>query len=268
MRETSVQFGRSQSLVGTICLAEEQSADVGLLLLNAGIVSRVGPHRVNVRLARRAAQLGFSSIRFDLSGQGDSSSVVDASSYRQQASIDISAAMDTLSHHANVSRFALFGICSGADNGYTAALEDPRIVSVMMYDPIVFPTFRWRAKAAWSKFAKYGLIGSWKRFRAIRMAGNDAGGDFDSLNAGRPLPHLENYCNQLRQLVQRGVSVRLVYSGSTVDQSEFDHQKNTIIKKVDGGDRLNFEVLPEADHVFSSYDSQQTLMSRFERWLA
>ena len=42
------------------------------VFLSAGLLHRVGPHGLHVRLARELAQMGFSSLRVDLAGTGDS----------------------------------------------------------------------------------------------------------------------------------------------------------------------------------------------------
>ncbi|HEY5972738.1 MAG TPA: hypothetical protein VIT22_12400, partial [Pseudoxanthomonas sp.] len=42
-----------------------------VVLLNAGLIHRVGPFRLYVRLARELAESGFDVLRFDLPGIGD-----------------------------------------------------------------------------------------------------------------------------------------------------------------------------------------------------
>ena len=75
MSESTILFGSKGGLVGTLALPDEGNdghADIGFLFLNAGVVHRVGPHRINVRIARQLAARGIPSIRFDLCGHGDS----------------------------------------------------------------------------------------------------------------------------------------------------------------------------------------------------
>ena len=57
MIEQSLIFGPERHLVGTVTLPEQPVVgQVMLLLTNAGVIPRVGPHRVNVKLARHFAQ--------------------------------------------------------------------------------------------------------------------------------------------------------------------------------------------------------------------
>ena len=59
MHELAVSFGPLKHLSGTLALPDELApAGVGFVMLNAGVVHRIGPHRFNVRLARRLADQG------------------------------------------------------------------------------------------------------------------------------------------------------------------------------------------------------------------
>ena len=54
--ETTVCFGPEQGLVGVLASPPGGSdARVGCLLLNVGVNHRIGPRRINVKLARRFA---------------------------------------------------------------------------------------------------------------------------------------------------------------------------------------------------------------------
>jgi hypothetical protein len=74
VKERAHTFGSHQGLVGITC---EPDAGPGLdlpgfIFFNIGLNHRVGPQRVQVELARALAVQGFASLRFDLSGLGDS----------------------------------------------------------------------------------------------------------------------------------------------------------------------------------------------------
>src|SRR5438045_1954876 len=75
MREEAVLFGEFRSLVGIVTEPTTQHphlARQAVILLNPGIVHRVGPGRIYVKIARALAKMGFVILRFDLSGIGDS----------------------------------------------------------------------------------------------------------------------------------------------------------------------------------------------------
>jgi hypothetical protein len=73
VREEAILFGASKSLVGVVTdPAENGKTRPAVILLNSGIIHRVGPNRLYVTLARRLARVGFVVLRYDHSGIGDS----------------------------------------------------------------------------------------------------------------------------------------------------------------------------------------------------
>ena len=123
--EQAVTFGPDATLIGVYNPAAA-SADVCCLLINAGVLHRIGPHRLNVKIARSLAQGGVASLRFDLSGRGDSRATAGTNSYSEQAVHDLRAAMDFVQRNGGPRRFIVFGICSGAVNAFQIAVADPR----------------------------------------------------------------------------------------------------------------------------------------------
>src|SRR5438477_12025633 len=69
MREQAVVFGESNSLIGIVTDPSEPSRtlNTGVILLNPGVVHRVAPGRVYVKIARALAGAGFVVLPFDLS---------------------------------------------------------------------------------------------------------------------------------------------------------------------------------------------------------
>lgn len=239
---------------------------LGLLLLNAGLVHRVGPHRINVKLARLAARHGVPSLRFDLSGRGDSGPGERSKDFRAQAVADIRIALSALAEHAGTRRHVLFGICSGADDGVAAAVDDTGIASVVLFDPYVFPTLRWRARIYASKLRKFRLLGGLaylrnQRFERTAYEDNVLG------NFGRETPPIEEFARTLRALCDRGVAVRLVYSGSSLDARDFATQRRILLGRYNLAGAVATEFLPDVDHVVTSISSQRRLTERFGEWL-
>jgi hypothetical protein len=65
-QDPQVQTSSRPSRAPTKTRREERS------MSNAGMLHRVGPYRLHVRLARDLARMGFSSLRVDLADTGDS----------------------------------------------------------------------------------------------------------------------------------------------------------------------------------------------------
>jgi len=111
------------------------SPRLAAVLLNAGAVRRIGPHRMWVQAARRWAALGVPTLRFDAIGLGDSDSdqksyVRDGDFYREAAASQVIAALDALQARGVGDSFVVAGLCSGAYWGLHAALADTRIRSL------------------------------------------------------------------------------------------------------------------------------------------
>ena len=99
IREKVVRFGKSSPLVG---IASEPPASrvapekPAVLLLNSGILHRVGACRFHVSLARRLAEQGTHALRFDFSGIGDSEVRRDDLSFERSAILEVREGMDHL----------------------------------------------------------------------------------------------------------------------------------------------------------------------------
>src|SRR6185295_15161162 len=76
LTEEPLQFGQGGRLFGILTLPSMTARNAQELpvfvYLTAGLLHRVGPYRLHVRLARELAHMGFSSLRVDLAGTGDS----------------------------------------------------------------------------------------------------------------------------------------------------------------------------------------------------
>lgn len=116
------------------------------IILNAGIVHRVGPFRLHVDIARQLAAAGYSTLRIDLSGLGDSLPRTEKLDGEKRSVLDVSDAMNFLQRHHAQDKFVLLGLCSGAFNAHQVAVKDSRIVGAVFLDGIVFRTmgYFWR----------------------------------------------------------------------------------------------------------------------------
>ena len=113
-----------------------------VLMWNVGPLHRVGPHRMNVELARQLATVGVSSLRFDLSGLGDRVPARSGALTRDRAVADVREAMDYLAQRCGATRFVLVGHCSSADNAHRAAVVDTRVQGAVLIDGYSYVTWR------------------------------------------------------------------------------------------------------------------------------
>ena len=142
LTEEPLQFGEGGRLFGILTLPSMPPRNPHELpvfvILSAGLLHRVGPYRLHVRLARELAQMGFTSLRVDLAGTGDSPPRPGLTN-QQSVAADFAEILGILDSRLGRLPLVLAGLCSGADNAMTLALSEPRVVGMVLLDPICFP---------------------------------------------------------------------------------------------------------------------------------
>ena len=138
MKEQALSFGPDRSLIGILTDPPREARGGGrpaFLFLNSGVLHRVGPNRLHVKLARELAAAGFPGLRFDLSGIGDSPASGGAEGLADRFVRETQEAMDFLKAARNIDRFVLLGNCSGAGVAFLTALADERVCGAAMINP-------------------------------------------------------------------------------------------------------------------------------------
>lgn len=275
MIESPQQFGPDKALVGVFTQPDRSGngpyAGTALILFNAGVLPRIGPHRLNVKLARAAAAAGMASLRFDLSGQGDSRGGGGTGDYLAQAVSDIRAAMDHVEATHGICRFVVLGICSGAVNAYWTALADSRVAGVLLFDGYWYRS-RWtRLVRNWKRAkgqtwpARFGALGR----RLFRVRGDPAveerqGGIFDEGTAKEPTA--DEFASSMQKLVDRGVSVQIVYSGSVIDCYSYSGQFVHVFGRYPFSRRVTCSFCPDIDHTFVTIEGQIRMIQLTLDW--
>lgn len=134
-QETALHFSAGhQQLCGIFTPGQR---DTALLVVVGGPQYRIGSHRQFVKLCRAVAQQQFASLRFDVSGMGDSAGPVSLF-YNQQT--DIQAAIDELFKlQPQLQSVVLWGLCDGASAILLSQLHqpDPRVTGMVLLNPWV-----------------------------------------------------------------------------------------------------------------------------------
>jgi pimeloyl-ACP methyl ester carboxylesterase len=274
MREKAIQFGTSCTLTGILSEPDrEQKRDgaPGVLLLNSGILHRVGACRLHVQMARRLADDGFHALRFDFSGIGDSEARKDALSFEESAPLEVREAMDYLASTKGIEAFALVGLCSGADVAFFTARQDARVVALGQLD--AWP-YRTRRSYLQHYARRVGRPEAWTNFirtRMERILGKDAacdvpGEDMELPTYVRECPPREEVAGSLGEMVGRGIHLLHVYTGG---QEDYNYRRQFIdaFPEVDFGSRLTLEHMPEADHIFTGLDHQRQVVAMVSAWM-
>jgi len=103
-------------------IPSETSGGAGIVFVHAADGNRLGPHRMFVELARKFNGLGYATLRFDLSGCGDSSGSTSNGGVEAEV-FDVVSAVKFLKAGAELDEVILFGISRGARLCYRAMAE-------------------------------------------------------------------------------------------------------------------------------------------------
>jgi len=264
------QFGPEQNLVGI--LTEPSAGKVGpndpaVLMLNVGLLHRVGPHRMSVELAKQLAAAGIRSLRFDMGGYGDSEVSIAAKSDVTRIYSDIRDAIDFLEREHNVHSFVLFGSCSGADNAHAVALRDPRVAGAILLDGHGYWTWRsyinhYLPRAfhvrVWINFARRGFSVQKELHEEERSPLRG--------QLRRPFgPRLE-VRREIQSLANRGVQMLYVYTGGVEHYYNYAGQFFAMFRGLDARGKIEVEYFPDSDHTYTFAQDRERMFRRVIEW--
>lgn len=291
MRETAVLFGEMKSLVGVLTdpppEAKKTSAP-GIILLNPGIVHRVGLNRLHVKMARRLAEIGFMVFRFDFSGIGDSKTREDHLPFFEGRIRETQEAMDYLAGARGIDRFVLLGICSGAAISYKTACRDPRVVGAVLINgrghlggddeeqslyvrERALKRHYWRillsssfsAKNWWKAMTgkvEYGKI--LRSMLALRLGGLPRG-NHDRTKVVRGL---QDSLARVERLAERGVRLFVIHSEGDEGLDYLHIVLGGELQRLINQRVLKLETIAGADHIFTLLWSQEHLLNLVYSW--
>ncbi len=266
-RESVVEFDGDTHLVAIATEPAKSRANPGVVILNAGVLHRVGPHRLHVRLARRLAGAGFVTVRVDLSGIGDSRAVPGDLDFRDSAVADTRQLIDRLGANGGPSRYVLFGVCAGADNALATALIDARVEGVVLIDPAAYASPQARLREALRKLRSNGAVGALKKSAAAlrrRLAPATARTSEAAAQSARQPPPAALFGAELGQLADRGVRILMIYSGALSVRYNHPQQLFETFPALRG--RVEVAFFPDANHTFTERAAQAALLNTVQAW--
>lgn len=277
--QRALRFGAHGTLVGVLAGPDQRVSQTAVVILNAGLIHHVGPHRWHVQLARALAAEGLTSLRFDFSGIGDSAARPDNLPIFEIVEREPREAMDELARHG-CRRFVLLGICSGAYSAFRAAAVDERVIAAVLINPQDFTagdaagveSQAW-ARRYWTRSilrprAWLNLLSGRVDYR--RLLGT-LGRQFSGA-ARAASPALRAVQTRINELAAGG-RVALLFAVSEDDLS-LDYLALLLGRPVpasagegQGSGAVRVERLPGADHLFTRIEDQQRLTAVVLGWL-
>lgn len=217
---------------------------------------------------------GLCSLRFDLSGLGDSRAAIQSQEFRAQSVADLQAAMDMMSARYGVKRFALIGVCSGAISIYEAAVMDKRVLGILMFDGYCYLT-RWTKWVKYWKRARTATLSDWiasaqtrlARLRRTSPGGAGAQADIVSPYVVTPNPPKETFAREMQRLVDRGAAVFVVFSGSFIDYYSYANQFRDAFDEYGFVRRIRCEYRSDIDHTFVMLETQRKMLDLLSSWV-
>jgi pimeloyl-ACP methyl ester carboxylesterase len=276
-----VVFGREGKLAGIVTLPSSQngaSSSTAFVILNSGVIHRVGANRLSVRMARAMADLGLTVLRFDQSGLGDSEARTDVDDLEESVERDIDEAMEHLANEMKIDRFVFAGLCTGANQSLQTAWRDPRVVGAVLLDP---PGYRTPRSVA-TYYARQALKpGSWWNvlsgrnhyWRLIlnRLRSRRKNESSQPVESGRPdrlpsRPSREEMRSALGTLTERGTRLLFLYTGS-FEVYLYPDQLRDAFPEACASEALCWCFMPETNHTFSREEHRRVLLRTLTTWL-
>ncbi len=262
--EEPLFFGGRRSLFGILhhpASAEPRAGLPPIVLVSAGTVHRIGPHRFYVALARRWARLGFPVLRVDLSGVGDSPGGADGVenvTYPRDGVHDVEDAMEVLGARTGARRFVVAGLCSGGDFAFQVGMRDGRVAGAVIMNPRTFCVNDLEQVEA-SGQAPGGSGASGVAHRLLRRA---FGLVADRREGEARVPA------SLRRMATRGVDTLLVVSERDLGVHYVDTHWGEAMRALSGVPGFRREDVAGTDHNFTSLWSQERVSDLVTEHLA
>jgi hypothetical protein len=270
--ETAVVFGHWNNLVG-VCTRPSEAGNnqtsPGVLMLTPGMLHHVGPFRLHVKLARRLSKLGFRSLRFCLSGIGESLGVGAEGESTTRATDEVRQAMDWMETHENVSQFVLFGLCSGADDAVHAALADERVRGLVLMDGCGFRTKRYHLRK-WLCHKPRKLL---HRLIGLKDGGSIIHGKSDAkhtLPVGDDIREFSDRMQaekELESLLVRGVKLMFLYTGGVDEYYNGRSQFREMFPNLGRQPSITVRYFPELDHVARLAEDRMLVVDEVSGWI-
>ncbi len=230
-----------------------------VVLLNAGLVHRVGPFRMYTRIARELGAQGYPVLRFDQPGIGDALTLSDCS----PATL-VAGAFDRVRQRTGCETFIVGGLCSAADLGWIVACSDARVSGLYMLDGLA-------RKGVWNLLARASRLARKSPAHWLRALSNNVrttartGAELVDADV-REWPESGADRTQLATLLDREVRVFAGYTGGT---SYFLHARQFAgtFGSLANSERVHFVHWPDADHTFYLERTRRRLIDESCRWV-
>ncbi|MEO0820264.1 MAG: alpha/beta fold hydrolase [Pseudomonadota bacterium] len=277
MTEKAVLLGEQRRLVGIVTRAGPATGLPAVVILNTGIIHRVGHHRMYVTLARRLARQGYAVLRFDFSGIGDSPPRTDDLAPLEANLASLGQVIDWVEETLGARRMVLIGLCSGADQAAIYAGQDPRVRGTMLIDPSIPRTTRYYLISAWRRVRQAkpwrnlvtGRTRFWRRLGALFGGTPPPLRQYEAARPDLETPEAVAFLEGAYQrTVDNGAELLAVFTGGHHQWHNYRRQILEALPKVRFGRQLELHYYADCDHTFTYEAQRARLFALLEAWMA
>jgi len=257
----------------------------GILLVNAGSIHHIGPNRNYVALARRWAEKGHVVLRFDVSGIGDSAphpgedeNVV----YTRHADADVAQALAFLRRQPGVGKCVVIGLCSGAYNGFKAAVNGHQVDAIVSINPL---TYFWKEGmsldfaypehkvvddarrystnmfriASWMKLLRGGVNIRDAAQTVFRHGANVVSGRVRELARKLGVEFRDDLASELHRVARRGIRLHFVFAQDEPGLDLLYMQGGRSVERLVRSGKLHIDLIQAPGHTFTATWAQNAL---------
>lgn len=247
MEKPVVLESQGQQMVGMFHLPEIDKPVPAVAIYHGFTGTKVEPHRIFVKMARKLNELGIAAVRFDFRGSGDSEG--DFANMTMSGEIaDALRVLDFLEEQKAVdsNRLGVIGLSMGGAVAASVAGQDNRVKSLALWAAVArFDLFEQNAEEI-EKAKKQGYV--------------DVGGNilnitfYEDIQKQNPL-----------QLVSQYRGPALIVHGDADPTVPVSHAD--LYYEVLSGKKEKL-IIPGADHTFNRHDWEQAVLEKTAQWMA
>lgn len=261
--EEPLQIGPGEGLSAMLTRPREvDTSRPVFVLLNAGLLHRVGPFRLHVVLARRLARSGFPTLRLDLSGIGYTPKRPGPQRV-ESALEDLDTVFDWLKTACALERPVLLGSCSGADLAHRIAVADERVKGAVFLDGYAYRNSRSALNYYSTRVHRPDMWRKWIDTRLGKGEEAEEGDDEDEFWDDE-FPPLEQFRSDLGELLARSMPLLYAYTGSVREYTYEDQFFDVCPEAREGPVTVRFA--PRADHTYRLERDRLALLDTIAGW--
>lgn len=272
MEESLTQFGEKNLINGIITHPDNNPKEIGVILLNAGFLHKVGPNRIYVRIARKLAQDGYTALRFDFSGIGDSYSSNKAISSTERKESEIKNSIDYLSEKYNIRKIVLLGFCSGADAASSLSGKDKRIVALILINGYfvnedqIGQVYTEAQQNLQRRYYKDSFLKLNRLKRLITGKSNYK--DIAKSLSGRKQTG-QNFILDNWKIIttENDLSVLIVCSTGSVSYDIYQLYLKKYLEEIELKNKIIVEIIDNTDHMFTLINSQNLIIDKISNFI-